>query len=196
MTDEILESGDWWRVGISGKAGPPVPYPPADRPDGARNHGFVDLRANPALVLQIPEVRDSPGMQAVLTAINAPLSPLRSFGCEHTQPSALGAPVADGPSQSMGSYIDLAFVDADLNTKDRILELARRIVTMLPMTVANWTSFDLLAERLKYLAGREDRYGLFVRLQGYGRDEDEARRVFESSMTLLAQVFDQLSQQP
>jgi hypothetical protein len=186
---EVLEQGDWWTIGISDKWGPPVPYPAVQRPDGAVNHGFVDLRENLDLIESIPEVQDSEGMKALLRVLNAPTSPFRSFGCEHSQPGPLDPPVPDGPTHSMGCYVDLAFVDVEANDQPAIVALARRVKDLLPLTVNNWVSVDLLAEKLKWLEGREDRHGLFIRVQGLGLSEDQARTVFEAGVQLLAGAF-------
>jgi hypothetical protein len=189
---QVLEQGDWWTIGVADHLGPAVPYPPVQHADGAVNHGFVDLRANFHLIENIAEVRDSEGMKAVLRALNAPPSPFRSFGCEHNLPAPLNQPDPDGPTHSMGGYIDLAFSDVGANDQPTILALARRVKDRVPLTVNNWTWLELLAEPI-LLEGRTDRRGLFIRVQGMGLSADQARTVFEAGFQLLARAFEALS---
>jgi hypothetical protein len=80
--DTIIMQGPGYTIAQTDTAATTLPYGPANRPDGRRNHGYVDLRDRPELVSEIPEVQGSQGMQAILRAPNSPESPLMSIGCE------------------------------------------------------------------------------------------------------------------
>lgn len=74
----------------SGGRGNTVPYPPL-QDEIRRNHGFVDLRTNPAAVANIPEAKHSPALANLLVALAQPHSVLISLGCdlgEHSDPTS------------------------------------------------------------------------------------------------------------
>ena len=58
-----------------------VPYGAALRSDGSGNFGFKNLKLNPALAAEVPELHADPDLRALVLAINAPETGLFSLGC-------------------------------------------------------------------------------------------------------------------
>lgn len=192
--DTILDRGEWWAIGVTEAWGPPVPYPAMPpREDGSANRGYTDLRAEPDLIQQIPEVADSPGMQALLRAINDPAGSLRSHGCEHGAPRSVARQRPDGPSFAMGAYVDLGFAAPARCGRAEILDLAYAIVKAAPISVRNWVWLDARAQRLKHLVGHPEPYGLYLNYQAFGRSAEEAATIFEANMIVLADTFTALA---
>ena len=81
MVDTIVMQGPGYTIARTDDVGTAVPYGGFDRPDGERNHGFIDLRDRPEVAASIPEAQDSNGMQAILLALNARGSRFMSLGC-------------------------------------------------------------------------------------------------------------------
>lgn len=51
------------------------------RKDGARNFGFVNLKANPEAMLEVAELKGDAALQHLVEAINAPETGLMTIGC-------------------------------------------------------------------------------------------------------------------
>jgi hypothetical protein len=109
-----------------------IPYGAVNRPDGNRNHGFLDLRDHPERVATIPEAEDSAAMQAILVALAAPGFRFMSLGCEHVL-YPRREPKDDQPPFFCGGYIQVAYRDPALNTDPkRFIALAQRIRSEIP----------------------------------------------------------------
>jgi hypothetical protein len=66
------------------KGGKAVPYggSDVDRPDGARNYGFKNLKGKPEEVASIPEAQGNASLTNALLALAASDSPFFTVGCE------------------------------------------------------------------------------------------------------------------
>ena len=87
-----------------------LPYPAIDLPDQIR-HRYIDLRSQPELIHQLPELKGAPVLCDGIQAINAPQSYFRTLGCEKAV-SDLSHPTF---KKKIVSYIDLAFADWNEN---------------------------------------------------------------------------------
>ena len=175
MEDTILEQGPGYTIAIVEEAHGTVPYGLVVRDDGT-NHGWVDLRDQPNLVDTIPEVRDSPSMQAILRVANAPQSPFMTIGCEK------GSFPVDGQhpiTHMVGGYIDLVFRAGDCNGSDQLVEVARQVLRRVEPSPNVITGYEFLVQPLKNFFGQDGRYALMLKPQGYGNNETAAWQAFE-----------------
>lgn len=63
------------------RIGNTVPYPPVSD-NIRRNHGYLDLRGRPDLVVRIPEAADSRALYALLVYLAQPRSQIFTVGCD------------------------------------------------------------------------------------------------------------------
>lgn len=185
MEDTILEQGPGYTIAIVEEAHGTVPYGPVVRDDGT-NHGWVDLRDQPNLVDTIPEVRDLPGMQAILRAANAPQSPFMTVGCEKG-PFPIGGqhPI----THMVGGYIDLVFRTGDYNDPDQLVEVARQVLSRVEPSSNVVIGYEFLVQPLKNFFGQGGRYALMLKPQGHGENETAAWQAFEVACMHLANAL-------
>src|SRR5713101_5473039 len=81
-TGYVVMQGPGYTIARTETTETAIPYGAVDRPNGRRNHGFIDLRNYPERAVVVPEAQDSVGMQAILQAVNAPGFRFMSLGCE------------------------------------------------------------------------------------------------------------------
>lgn len=67
-------------IGHSGKGIPYGGHGEA-REDGSANYGFKNLKGNPHLLAQVPEIADDPALYDLIDAINQPETGLVTVGC-------------------------------------------------------------------------------------------------------------------
>lgn len=186
MEDKIVEQGPGYTIAIVEEAHGTVPYGSTVRTDGT-NHGWMDLRDRPDLVDLIPEVRDLPGMQAILRTANDSQSPFMSIGCEK------GLFPVDGHhpiTHMLGGYIDLVFRMGDSNNAEQLIEIARLILSKVePTPPGVTTGYEFLVQPLKNFFGEGGRYALMLKPQGFGENETEARKAFEIACTHVANAL-------
>jgi hypothetical protein len=176
-------------VWISNEWGPAVPYPPADHGDGHRNHGYFRIKDNPELLATIPEA-DWPELQAFLAAINAASSPIESVGCEKGFFPVSGQ---GSPTFKVGSYFNLIFTEPALNdSAENSLLLASRLLQAVEGCERWWSEVEVVLERFRFLPGTSAPWGLMLRISGYGRDEEEARKTWGITLDRLAKAVAKL----
>ena len=78
-----------------------IPYGAGPRPDGQANHGFKNLKANPALLDEVPELSSDDALRSLITAIQAPTCGLFSIGC-------LSGEVSEPQGFRMTGYVEIA----------------------------------------------------------------------------------------
>ena len=179
MADEILKQGRGYMISQSDIAATAVPYGPADREDGDRNYGFVDLRDQPDLVDEIPEAKKSDGLAELLRAINAPGSALMSIGCECGAFSQEAAQEG-GPTRYIGSYVAITFRDPGRNSEPKaLIDLARAILGRVRIDERHIVTFEMILEPLKHFFGRSGCFELLVKPAGRGRCDQEAWEAFD-----------------
>lgn len=79
-----------------------VPYGPAERDNGDRNHGFSNLKGEPTLVAGIPELQDDPDLMQLVVQINAAHTGLFTVGC-------VSGETSEDQQYWRGGYIELAW---------------------------------------------------------------------------------------
>jgi hypothetical protein len=188
----LLWQGRGCTISISDQWGPPVPYPPARRANGSMNYGYLPLKGNSAAISQIPEVVECPELEQLLRAANRDDSPIESVGCE----KAYAPTTVNGqPAMSLGSYVNLIFTKAGLN------DLAENHA-LLACTLANavshcdrwWSVVEIELERFKGIAGANTPWGLLLRVNGYGRNEEAARKSWAGSLARVTAAIAELPQ--
>jgi len=186
----VLWQGGGCIIAISDEWGPPVPYPPARRQNGSMNQGYVSLKRNPGAISQIPEVADCPELEQLLRAANCADSPIESVGCEKAYASTA---IHGQPGVSLGSYVNLIFTEPGLN------DLAENHA-LLACTLANavsgcdhwWSRVEIELEKFKGIAGAGSPWGLLVRVNGDGRSQEEARKLWAESLARITTAIAQL----
>jgi len=174
MTMTTVEEGPGWRIDEDDHPHTVVPYYGVVHEDGARNHGFVDLRDQPELAEHIPELSRSPGLTDFVKAVNERGSPLMSIGCD------CGLfPVDDArpgePTCYIGSYVDVTFRDASRNAvATNLVNLAKVLLARVAVSQQHHFNFHMIVERLKGFWGLPGRYSLMVKTCGFGRSEENA----------------------
>ncbi len=104
----------------SGGRGNTVPYPPLED-EIRRNHGFFDLRGNPAAVANIPETQQSPALVDLLVALAQPNSALISLGCDLGEHSDPGSQLQT--RRRAGGYVQIA----DARVRDAEGDFLKRV---------------------------------------------------------------------
>jgi hypothetical protein len=171
LTDKILHQGPGYTIAISDVPMLGVPYRAEDREDGDRNHGFIDLRDNPDLVLTIPEAEKNLGLAAVLRAVNAQSTPFMTVGCE------CGLFEESNSPPYVGSYIGIAFREADSNQNPSNFErlaisVLRRVNIAPPEGQVCW--FEFIIEPLRRFYGAPNCFHLVLKMLGSGPTPDTA----------------------
>lgn len=195
MAYKVLEQGPGYTIAIDDEAHSSVPYGPADRDDGNRNHGFVDLAGRPELVAGIPEAQRSPSMARALEVINAVGSQFRTVGCEcglfhHERP-------VHGCDRYIGSYIAITFRDVAANTAERIERLAKAMVARIAFeNPDHLVTYEITVTPLRHLFGQRDRFELHVNAMGHGASDDGAWSAFGTACSGIANAFEALNKLP
>lgn len=159
-----------------------VPYPVE-----GEDFGYVDLRAEPERVGQLPEVRSYPQMGDLLTAINRTRSGLRSLACSVTG----GFDVKVKVFWYHTSTVDVAFVDVAKNRRKRAF---RDLIQSYETSVVDKCRKAGVSNRHRFervIFHDEKRKGYCLRLftQGFGEDADEAEPLWEATLPELTRFF-------
>ena len=194
MGDKILSQTDCVIIAEGGR-GPVVPYPNVDHADGKKNYGFLDVKANPELIDSIPEVQGWPEFKQLLQVINGPESSLMSLGCEKSYFPYDGKATKFGITTYIGSYTDVAFSDIPMNQdRSNLLTLAQQIRDQINPIFANTGArVDLTLQQSPSLFGVPDCWTIQLKLRGYGRDNDEARKMWGAGASELLKVIENIA---
>lgn len=189
MAYTILTQGPGYTVARDDEARSSVPYGPADRANGDRNHGFVDLADHPELAAGIPEAQRSEGLRVLLETVNRPGSPLMTLGCEcgifHREPDAQGE-----PDRYVGSYVAIAFRSPAMNTADRIYELVRAVLGRTGGSATHNYGFEITITPLRTFFGHAGCFEMHVNALGYGHDDAQAWAAFGAACLALSAAIE------
>jgi hypothetical protein len=186
MNDQILEQEKNYTIYKSSEWGPAVPYIAMTHEDGAKNSGFIDLTANPDLIESVPEAFGKSGLIELLKTVNKPQGPLMSLGCANgVFPNEASG---EQPKLYVGSYLHLCFRNAELNTGERLLSLARTVAIARSSVV--WAGYELGLERVPKFFGQTGLWCLDLRVSVYANDESRAWEGFNHEMRELAAMFE------
>lgn len=175
-------------IWIANSWGPAVPYPPVVHEDGNRNFGYRRVKGDPEAVKRIPEVQGWPELQDFLLAVNALESPIESVGCE----KGFFPSDVEGPTVKLGSYIDVILSELALNVPENHLLLASLLLPSIAGCEKWWSNVELSLQPMRFLGGVIAPWGLMVRVTGYGRGEEEARKWWGETMGRLTKAVAEL----
>jgi hypothetical protein len=175
-------------IWIADSWGPAVPYPAVVHEDGSRNFGYVRVKGDPEAVKRIPEVQGYPELQDFLLAVNVPQSPIESVGCE----KGFFPSDVEGLTVKLGSYIDVILSEPVLNVPENLLLLASLLLPSVSGCEKWWSNVELSLQPMRFLGGVVAPWGLMVRVTGYGRSEDEARKWWGETMVRLTRAVGKL----
>lgn len=188
MEHPLAELAKLWGAGgcgiwVSASHGPAVPYPPVDHRDGNFNHGYLRLKGNVGNTRQVPETQGWPELQKYLEIVNAHSSPIESVGCEKGY-----FPGGEGmPAIKLGSYVDVIFTDTVLNDRpENLLMLAWHLARAVEGCEKWWADVSFALQRMRGLAGVSRPWGLELNLKNYGRSEEEARKLWGTTLARLS----------
>lgn len=178
--DRVLFQDEARVIFLDADWGPPIPYPPAPRPDCNENHGYVATKGNPEAIAAIPELHGWPEYEALILAINCSAGQTESAGCEK------GYFDCDSGAAKiyLGSYTDVVFSDPSDNTAENHLRLASEIGRAMFEAWNWWGKVELGIQRM-----RGHCWGLNVKIINFGRDADEARKWWGHSAGVIEEVF-------
>jgi len=180
----VLASDDDCTVYVDDRWGPAVPYPPVDHGDGQINYGYRRVKGDDDAIKSIPEIKDTPEYEDLLLAINSTNSPIESVGCEKGV-----FPVNDHATikVNIGSYTDVIFSDYELNREPKnMLCLASLFIEALNGSAGWWSQAEVGIQKLKGLYSCHNSWCLLLRVNGFGRTEDEARMTWATSLKKLS----------
>lgn len=185
MQTEILDQGPGWVIARNNTPGTLVPYGPAQRPSGAVNYGWIDLRDHPERVAFVPEAARSEALSKLLRVISDPGSKVMSIGCECA--AAERPKEEDNPRWQVGGYVAVAFKDADLSCDpQKLVNVAYFILSGIGPSSEYHIGFELIVEPLKFFFGRTDCHALVIKPLGRGNDEPQAWAAFEHAVGAVA----------
>lgn len=175
---------------IDDRWGPQVPYPPIDRHDGSRNHGYVRLKANFETIGEVPEVEGWPELENFLKIVNAANSPIESLGCEKAYFPLQGRGAA---KVSLGSYVDVAFSAGTVTQNAaNFLRLAVPLMNAVQGCERWWGHIELGLQPLRYFFGVTTPWSMLIRVTNEGRTEEESRKFWGESIRRLGEVIAKL----
>ena len=89
----------------------------------------------------------------------------------------------------LGSYVDVIFTDASLNeAPENVLLLACRLLQAIDGCEEWWGDVSMVLQRMQFIAGATLPWGLMLRIDNYGRTEDEARKFWAETARRLAKA--------
>ncbi len=176
-------------IWIADSWGPAVPYPGVVHEDGSRNFGYTRVKGDAEAVKRIGETQGWPELQEFLLAVNAAQSPIESVGCE----KGFSPSNVEGPTEKLGSYIDVIFTNLSLNTApENLLFLASNLLPSVAECEKWWSNVEMCLQLLRFLGGAASPWGLMVRVTGDGRSQDEARKWWGETMGRLTRAVGKL----
>jgi hypothetical protein len=184
--DHVLFQDESRVICLDSSWGPPVPYPPARRPGGFQNHGYVPTKGNPQAIAAIPELQGWPEYEALIAAINNATGPAETVGCEKSFFDC-----DQGAAKIyLGSYTDVIFSVPLENTAENHLRLASEIGRAMFGARRWWGKVEIGIQR-KRVSNRlpDSGWGMMLKIINHGRDADEARKFWGRSAGLLAELF-------
>jgi hypothetical protein len=168
-------------------------------PDGEVH--YFDLRNQPELLLEITEANHNRDLAEFLSVLNQPNSIVQTAKCDTWLSNELDAEdEIFGSPWKFGSYIDMVFVDrarqTDLAEHEQFAATLKNLLAKVPDFAA---SADFVLRRCYYhrpehSADHSDTgYCITFYLNGYGDDEDLARKSWTIGLKLVQNAVMQLS---
>jgi hypothetical protein len=149
--------------------------------------GFVDLRGSPERVTEIAEAGVFPPLAALLVALNAPRSPLRTAKCDLWEPQA--DPPAGGETRAgLACYVDLLPVQGSVFASPRQAEaFCRAWVARLDAVELPGCRADLVIRQA--FAGEAEGFGVTAYLSAEGTERSEANDSLAAAMASFCRAI-------
>ena len=163
---------------------------------------YYDLKRNPRIISQLPEVAANPALREFLAALNAPASPFETAKCDSWSSDQMD--VEDEPfgaATKFCSYVDVVPEEEARFLFVSIEDFGRRFVKLLARAPEIPAACDLVIRRCFYHLGHspegEISEGFYFTLYccGYGDDEAHAQRSWAIAMNLLQNALLQLGRE-
>ena len=166
-----------------------IPYWPIDHGDSV-NYGYMDLKANPHLIADVPEAKNWPEMIALLEAINSPASACHSLGCEKSF-SSWSRTEEPHLNTKRVSYIDMAFDHIGLNADATLFDemMGACAVFAQHRQFDRFVRFDSELTRTNYTRHNLNAWCLSIWLGGFGETETQARAAWATVVSVLNDFF-------
>lgn len=167
-------------------------------PDGTMR--YFDLRAQPELLLEISEAIDNRDLAEFLEVLNQSGSIVQTAKCDTWLTNELDTEdEIFGALWKFGSYVDLFFVERERQTALAEYEgFANALVSLLGKVPDFAAAADFVLRRCyyhppEYPADKsDDGYSLTFYLNGYGDDEDGAKKSWSIGLKLVQNAVMQL----
>jgi hypothetical protein len=164
-------------------------------PDGSLR--YYDLKRNPELLREIQEVKRAPEFGDFLSTVNSAYGIFETAKCDvwstdqiNLEEEIFGAKI------KFGCYVDLLFSQEH----SRFLfgqheKITKQLADILKEGPELKVAAEFLVRRCYYNVEKEVKEGFYITfyLFGYGDDENEARRRWNTGLKLALQVIQQLS---
>jgi hypothetical protein len=172
---------------------------PWSSPDGKMH--YFDLRAQPELLLEITEAQDNRELAEFLSVLNQSGSMMQTAKCDTWLTNELDAEdEAFGSPWKFGSYIDLFFAERerqlDLTAHEEFANTLKALLSKVPDFAA---AADIVLRRCYYHRPEhspdhsDSGYCLTFYLNGYGDDEDGAKKIWSIALKLVQNAVMQMS---
>jgi hypothetical protein len=170
----------------------------ADSPDGPR---YFDLKHHPEQLQFVPEAVQYPELAQFLQTVNSPASVLETAKCDVWFSEDLSeAEEIYEADYKVGSYVDLLFAEENAEARYSFFrheDLARSLARLIPDASEVNASAEFIVRRCYYhQPGTEETssgFYLTFYLFGYGNDEEEARQMWASALSITAGALLQLA---
>jgi hypothetical protein len=165
-----------------------VPYEPVQRPDGHHNFGYVDLKKEPEKIDSIPELQDAPELKELVRELNDPRSLFRSVGCE----KALGPNSHPVYNCKLTSFVIVVFEILDWNHEEnynRLFQEFNEAMAVPKRMIPDFTSIQFEIHPVTFNAHQRRAAGLTIWVNGYGRNEAEAKENWKAGVAVTQEYF-------
>jgi len=177
-----------------GREDPVLDFPWTD-PEGRL--AYVDLKRHPEMLASLGEVSQFPELGEFLRAVNSAISIVESAKCDAWATDELSSDEEIfGASHKFASYVDLVFTgDDDRQSLASHERSAKRLVELLRRAPETASSAEVCVRRAYYDCEREIVEGCYftVYVNGFGDDQEKARKNWEIALRLVANALVQLS---
>lgn len=166
-------------------------------------HRFLDLKANPELLLEITETIENPELAAFLAALNKPKSFLSTAKCDTWTSDSLddleGEELEFNHSSKYASYVDVVFADMPVSLDFACHESLAKELTGLLQRAPDFAAMAEIVIRSCYfhtdtdLDHSQNGFAITLFMAGYGDDADSARKSWTIGLKLLENALRQLN---
>jgi len=158
---------------------------------------YLDLKRHPELLSKLAETRKFPELAEFLRSINSPRSPFESAKCDAWTTNELSAEEEIfAAAHKFSSYVDLVYSNVEQRQSFDFHEgFARELTNLLRRAPEMRASAEISVRRCFFGQRGEAREGFYFTLyvNGFGEDEEFARKNWEIGLKLVGNAILQLS---